>query len=125
MAFLGGINIGDDYAGEEGRPGWADLVLELRGDICARLGAKLTGGASTLVVGPVRILLSGLGGGRRLRARYLTALEHARVKVLYHTLLLAGVRIHEWTAPPCTPRRRWWTSNVCSWAASTWIPSRW
>lgn len=146
VAFLGGINIGDDYAGEEGQPGWADLALELRGDICAQLGARLTAGASTLVAGPVRLLLSGLGGGRRLRARYLTALEHARVKVvlahayflpdrgfvraleraarrgvevhlllagrgdvplaraatrrLYHTLLLAGVRIHEWTATP-------------------------
>jgi cardiolipin synthase len=144
VAFLGGINIGDDYASEEGRPGWADLALELRGDICAQLGARLTAGASTLAAGPVRILLSGFGGGRRLRARYLAALQQARGKVvlahayflpdqrfvralkraarrgvqvhlllagrsdvpfaraatmrLYRTLLLAGVRIHEWTA---------------------------
>ncbi|WNG50432.1 cardiolipin synthase B [Archangium minus] len=82
VAFLGGINIGDHYAAEEGRPGWADLALELRGDICARLGAKLTAGASTLVAGPVSILLSGFGGGRRLRARYLAALKNARSKVV-------------------------------------------
>lgn len=143
VAFLGGINIGDHYAAEEGRPGWADLALELRGDICAKLGAKLNAGASTLEAGAVRILLSGFGGGRRLRARYLAALTDAREKVvlahayflpdtgfvralkraarrgvevnlllagrsdvpfaraatmrLYRTLLLAGVRIHEWT----------------------------
>ncbi|HEX8436900.1 phospholipase D-like domain-containing protein, partial [Archangium sp.] len=143
VAFLGGINIGDHYAAEEGRPGWADLALELRGDICARLGARLTAGASTLAAGPVSILLSGLGGGRRLRGRYLTALKDAKQRVvlahayflpdpgfvralkraarrgvdvhlllagrsdvpfaraatmrLYHTLLRAGVRIHEWT----------------------------
>ncbi|WP_257448180.1 phospholipase D-like domain-containing protein [Archangium lipolyticum] len=144
VAFLGGINIGDHYATEEGRPGWADLALELRGDICARLGERLTAGASTLEAGPVRLLLSGFGGGWRLRGRYLAALAQSREKVvlahayflpdrgvvralkraakrgvevhlllagrsdvpfaraatmrLYHTLLRAGVRIHEWTA---------------------------
>ncbi|PTL84132.1 phosphatidylserine/phosphatidylglycerophosphate/cardiolipin synthase family protein [Vitiosangium sp. GDMCC 1.1324] len=144
VAFLGGINIGDHYATQEGRPGWADLALELRGNICAQLGEKLNAGASTLSADPVRILLSGFGGGRRLRARYLAALKDAREKVvlahayflpdmgfmralkraarrgvevhlllagrsdvpfaraatmrLYRTLLLAGVRIHEWTA---------------------------
>ncbi|QRK09393.1 cardiolipin synthase B [Archangium violaceum] len=82
VAFLGGINIGDHYAAEEGRPGWADLALELRGDICAKLGAKLTAGASTLVAGPVSILLSGVGGGRRLRARYLAGLKDARRRVV-------------------------------------------
>ncbi|QRN99088.1 cardiolipin synthase B [Archangium violaceum] len=82
VAFLGGINIGDHYATEEGRPGWADLALELRGDICARLGARLTAGASTLEAGPVRLLLSGFGGGWRLRARYLAALAQSREKVV-------------------------------------------
>ncbi|MCY1081688.1 phospholipase D-like domain-containing protein [Archangium lansingense] len=82
VAFLGGINIGDHYAAEEGRPGWADLALELRGDICAQLGARLNAGASALTAGPVRILLSGFGGGWRLRARYLAALKQARREVV-------------------------------------------
>jgi cardiolipin synthase len=73
VAFLGGINIGDHYAAQEGRPGWADLALELRGDICARLGARLNAGASTLEAGPVRLLLSGFGGGWRLRGRVVLA----------------------------------------------------
>jgi cardiolipin synthase len=89
VAFLGGINIGDHYAAQEGQPGWADLALELRGELCARLGARLNAGASTLVEGPVRILLSGFGGGRRLRARYLAALAHAeRRVVLAHAYFL-------------------------------------
>ncbi len=82
VAFLGGINIGDHYAAQEGRAGWADLALELRGDICARLGAKLNAGASTLEAGPVRLLLSGFGGGWRLRGRYLAALAQAQRRVV-------------------------------------------
>ncbi len=82
VAFLGGINIGDRYAAQEGRPGWADLALELRGDLCARLRARLNAGASTLEAGPVRLLLSGFGGGWRLRARYLAALAQARRRVV-------------------------------------------
>ncbi len=82
VAFLGGINIGDHYAAAEGRPGWADLALELRGGICAQLGARLNAGASALAAGPVRLLLSGFGGGWRLRARYLAALAQARREVV-------------------------------------------
>ncbi|HSP79598.1 MAG TPA: phospholipase D-like domain-containing protein, partial [Myxococcaceae bacterium] len=93
VAFIGGINIGDDYAAEEGRPGWADLALELRGDICVQLGRRLTAGASTLTAGPVRLFLSGFGGGWRLRARYLAALQHAREKVvLAHAYFLPDRR---------------------------------
>ncbi len=93
VAFLGGINIGDHYAAEAGRPGWADLALELRGDICTRLGARLTAGASSLSVGPVSILLSGFGGGRRLRGRYLTALKEAKQRVvLAHAYFLPDQR---------------------------------
>jgi cardiolipin synthase len=82
VAFIGGINIGDDYAPRDGEPGWADLVLELRGPICPRLGTLLNAGASALESGAVRISLSGVGGGGRLRARYLSALQHARRKVV-------------------------------------------
>jgi cardiolipin synthase A/B len=84
VAFIGGVNIGDDYRGEDGEPGWADLVLELRGDICTQLGAKLQAGRVELKSGPVRVLLSGFGGGGRLRKRYLQALTHAK-----HTVVLA------------------------------------
>jgi cardiolipin synthase len=143
VAYLGGINIGDAYQGTDEQPGWADLALELRGDICAQLGAKLHAGASHLSAGPVKVFLSGLGGGWKLRHRYLTAIKRASGSVvlahayflpdtsfvralkaaakrgvavhlllagrsdvvfaraatmrLYHTLLKAGVHIHEWT----------------------------
>jgi cardiolipin synthase len=82
VAFLGGINIGDEYMDVDDAPGWADLALELRGDICAQLGAKLQAGAVQLVSGPMHVLLSGFGGGRRLRQRYLDALSRAKQKVV-------------------------------------------
>jgi cardiolipin synthase len=82
VAFIGGINIGDDYMGADEEPGWADLVLELRGEICAQLGAKLQAGNVDLSSGPVRVLLSGFGGGRRLRKRYLRALKQAKHQVV-------------------------------------------
>lgn len=82
VAFIGGINIGDDYLGSEAEPGWADLVLELSGDICVQLGAKLQAGRVELASGPVRVLLSGFGGGRRLRQRYLEAIHGAKEQVV-------------------------------------------
>lgn len=82
VAFLGGINIGDAYAANGDEPGWADLVLELRGDICRQLWAKLHAGASELVAGPVSIFLSGLSGGHRLRKRYLAAIASAKHEVV-------------------------------------------
>ena len=92
VAFLGGINIGDAYQGEEGRPGWADLALELRGDICAQLGARLHAGASHLTSGPVSLFLSGFGGGWKLRHRYLSAIGKAsREVVLAHAYFLPDV----------------------------------
>ncbi|MFP2930781.1 phospholipase D-like domain-containing protein [Pyxidicoccus sp. 3LG] len=82
VAFLGGINIGDAYAANGDEPGWADLALELRGDICRQLGAKLHAGASALTSGPVSLFLSGFGGGHRLRKRYLSAIEGAKHEVV-------------------------------------------
>ncbi len=82
VAFIGGINIGDEYLGTEGEPGWADLVLELSGDICVQLGAKLQAGRVELASGPVRVLLSGFGGGRWLRQRYLEAIHRAKEQVV-------------------------------------------
>jgi len=82
VAFIGGVNIGDDYAPRDGEPGWADMVLELRGPICAQLSPRLSAGACALESGAVRIFLSGVGGGGKLRARYLAALQGARRKVV-------------------------------------------
>jgi cardiolipin synthase len=82
VAFIGGINIGDEYMGAADEPGWADLALELRGEICVQLGAKLRAGSVELASGPVRVLLSGFSGGRRLRKRYLRALKNAKHQVV-------------------------------------------
>nr|WP_211193812.1 phospholipase D-like domain-containing protein [Pyxidicoccus fallax] len=92
VAFLGGINIGDEYAAHGDEPGWADLALELRGDICRQLGARLHAGASALVSGAVSVFLSGFGGGHRLRKRYLSAIDGAkRELVLAHAYFLPDV----------------------------------
>lgn len=89
VAFLGGINIGDAYANHGDVQGWADLAVELRGDICRQLGAKLHAGTSSLVSGPVSLFLSGFGGGHRLRKRYLSAIDGARRElVLAHAYFL-------------------------------------
>jgi len=153
VAFLGGVNISDEYGHtgpghapeiEERDPAWLDLAVEVRGRAAAWLDARLRGARrSKQPAGPVRIHLSGIGGGRPLRRRYLKAIGSARREVLlahsyfipdrrfvrsltasarrgvavtlllagrsdmllsrpatrrlYHQLLLAGVRIHEWT----------------------------
>lgn len=82
VAFLGGINIGDAYAANGDVPGWADLALELRGDICQQLGATLHAGASALESGSVKLFLSGVAGGHRLRKRYLQAIDGAKHEVV-------------------------------------------
>jgi cardiolipin synthase len=151
-AFLGGVNISDEYGHtgpdhapeiEERDPAWLDLAVEVRGRAAAWLDARLRGTRRTQPPNPVRIHLSGIGGGRPLRRRYLKAIGGARREVLlahsyfipdrrfvrsltaaarrgvtvtlllagrsdallsrpatrrlYHQLLRAGVRIHEWT----------------------------
>jgi cardiolipin synthase len=78
LAFVGGANIGDEYAGED----WLDLVAEISGPVCAPLGRALRLGGRAEECGPIRIYLSGLLGGGRLRRRYLKAIRRARVSVL-------------------------------------------
>jgi len=84
VAYLGGLNVGAEY----GRPGeprsaaWADLAVEVRGPTAEwllRRGRRERGHSPA---GPFRVWLSGLGGGRRLRQRYLKAIGGARVRVL-------------------------------------------
>ncbi len=92
VAFLGGINIGDAYghAGprhgrappREGGPAWLDLAIEVRGPAAAWLGARLRGARARQPPGPVRIHLSGRGGGAKLRRRYLKAIGGARREAL-------------------------------------------
>jgi cardiolipin synthase len=84
VAFLGGINIGDEYGAPlpgGGGGAWADLAAEIRGPACAWLGARLRRGRPAPLRGPVRIRLSGLGGGWPLRRRYLKAIGAARSSV--------------------------------------------
>ena len=78
VAFVGGINIGDEYAGVGARRGWADLALEIRGPQCARLGQMIRREPRRSINSSLRIYLSGLGGGWRLRRRYLDAFASAR-----------------------------------------------
>jgi cardiolipin synthase A/B len=79
VAFVGGINIADEY-GADARTAWADLAVEVRGPACARLASQLRGERAA-PAGRVRIHLSGLGGGARLRRRYLKAIRHARERI--------------------------------------------
>jgi cardiolipin synthase len=82
VAFLGGINIHDDYADDEQRLGWADLALELRGNAVTYLARRLRNEPYSAKPGPVKVFLSGLRGGRRLRRRYLRAIGSANKELL-------------------------------------------
>lgn len=81
VAFLGGINIGDENVGEGTRLGWADLALEIRGPQCARLGQMIRREPRRPIEGSLCIHLCGLGGGWRLRRRYLDAFAGARHRI--------------------------------------------
>jgi cardiolipin synthase len=81
VAFLGGLNIGDENVGEAGRPGWADLALEIRGPQCANLGQLIRREPHRPIDSSLRIQLSGLGGGWRLRRRYLKAFARAEQRI--------------------------------------------
>ena len=78
VAFIGGINIGDENLDEGERRGWADLAIEIRGPQCARLGQRLRHEPRRRVKSSLRIHLCGLGGGWRMRRRYLVAFARAR-----------------------------------------------
>lgn len=81
VAFVGGINIGDEYVGDRERAGWADLALEIRGPQCASLGRAIRREPRRRVESSLRIVLCGLGGGWRLRRRYLAAFAGARTRI--------------------------------------------
>lgn len=81
VAFLGGINIGDENVGEGERLGWADLALEIRGPQCARLGQLIRREPRRFQRSSLRICLSGLGGGAQLRRRYLDAFGRSQRRI--------------------------------------------
>ena len=81
VAFLGGLNIGDENVDEGSRSGWADLALEVRGPQCRALGAQIRRKPIRPVQSAVRIYLCRLGGGWRLRRRYVQAIRHARRRI--------------------------------------------
>ena len=81
VAFLGGINIGDENVNEGVRLGWADLALEIRGPQCAHLGHMIRREQHLSVVSSLRIHLCGIGGGWRMRRRYLKAFASARQSI--------------------------------------------
>lgn len=82
VAFIGGINIGDENVQRGTQPGWADLALEIRGIHCLRLSQLLRGEPAQAVCGNLNIDISGLGGGWRLRRRYLWAFDRAQRRIL-------------------------------------------
>lgn len=87
VAFVGGLNVDDAYGVPDPAPGaapaWADLALEVRGPAAGWLQDRARGerGRSPRD-GAVRVWLSGVGGGRRLRRRYLKSFGAARSRVL-------------------------------------------
>jgi len=96
LAYVGGINIGDEYADRETRLGWADLVVEIRGAAaCAPLVRRFWGDRLDLPARTdVRVLIPGLGGGRRLRRRYVKAIGRATKSVsLAHAYFLPDQRL--------------------------------
>ena len=81
VAFIGGINIGDENLREGPRLGWADVALEIHGTHSAWLGEMIRHEPRHTVDGSLRIHLAGLGGGWRLRRRYMKAFSSARQRI--------------------------------------------
>jgi len=81
VAFIGGINIGEENLDAGPRLGWADLALEIHGMHSARLGEMIRHEPRRTVDRTLRIYLSRLGGGWRLRRRYLKAFARARLRI--------------------------------------------
>jgi cardiolipin synthase len=91
IAFLGGINISDEFMGPKG---WADLALEIRGPVCASLGRRLRGEPRMTSPPGMRILLSSDRGARALRRRYLKAIGSARERItLVHSYFMPDRRL--------------------------------
>jgi cardiolipin synthase len=81
VAFVGGINIGDENLAGGAQVGWADIALEIRGPQCARLGRMMRRERQPPDPVSPRIFLSGLGGGWRLRRRYMEAFRKSKARI--------------------------------------------
>jgi cardiolipin synthase len=81
VAFIGGINIGDENLAEGAQVGWADVALEIHGPQCARLGRMMRRERQRPDPVSPRLYLSGLGGGWRLRHRYVEAFRTAQASI--------------------------------------------
>jgi cardiolipin synthase len=94
-AFIGGINIGEEYAASAHRPGWTDLAVEIHGEPTRRLAARLRGEPwPERSEGSAKIFLSGLGGGGKLQKRYLKAIRVASSHlILAHGYFLPSQRL--------------------------------
>ncbi|MCA9623666.1 MAG: cardiolipin synthase B [Myxococcales bacterium] len=82
LAFIGGLNIGDENLDDGSHVGWADLALEIRGPQCAYLGPMLRGELHGRHDSSLRFHLCGLSGGWRMRRRYVTMFRKAKKSIL-------------------------------------------
>jgi hypothetical protein len=81
VAFLGGINIGDENIGDDTHAGWADLALEIRGPQAETLGRMIRREPKRVINSAIRIHLCGPGGGWRMRRLYLRAFASATDRI--------------------------------------------
>jgi cardiolipin synthase len=97
VAFVGGLNIADEYGVPDAPPGtvaWADVAVEIRGPTAAWVQGAGRRERARTPSGPVRIWLSGLGGGRRLRRVYARAIASASATLLVaHAYFLPDRRL--------------------------------
>jgi cardiolipin synthase len=82
VAFLGGLNISDQNLGGGKQLASADLAVEIHGPQCARLGQMIRREVHPRAIASSQhIYLCGLGGGWRLRRRYIKAFDSARHRI--------------------------------------------
>jgi cardiolipin synthase len=88
VVIVGGINIGDRFSD------WSDVAVEVRGAPAGALARRLRGEREVPQLGPTRIHLSRLGGGRRLFRRYVKAFAVAEERLFVaHSYFLPGPRL--------------------------------
>lgn len=89
IAFVGGVNIGDENLSKPDRPAWADLALQIQGPHAAWLGRLFRKERNLQVANGLWIDVSGLRGGLRLRRHYVRAFKAARQSIqLAHAYFL-------------------------------------
>jgi cardiolipin synthase A/B len=79
IAFVGGFNVIDDFVGDHA---WVDVGVEVHGASCAALARKLRHERAGQPDPALHILVSDVGGGRKLRRRYQRAIGAAQERIL-------------------------------------------